>query len=205
MHSYQQSLNYLISSSQESIETYRVEIDESRAEASRILEAMRSAAAEQGVTQESRTFQKAREHYELLARRWLVAVILAAVVTAGSALAIVFGWTTEGTISDGTVLQIVLAKAAVLAILTYVTVSAGRIYRSNTHLASVNRHREDALRTFQAFVEGTENDEIKDKVLLAAAHAAFGHTATGLIGERSEGSSAIEILDGIGGSLIRKS
>lgn len=201
---YRRDLDALTAEARNSVDQSLSELGERKSEADQMLAAIRSAAAETGVSQEAVTFREAAQRYEAVAGRWLLAALAAVVVTVVAAFALVLVWDVDGQISEAAVLQIVLAKAAVLAVLTYGTVTAVRLYRSNAHLAAVNRHREDALRTFRTFVEGTESGEIKDKVLLAAAHAAFGQTATGLIGERGDSGNALEVLDGIGGSLIRR-
>ena len=69
---------------------------------------------------------------------------------------------------------------------------------------AVNRHREDALRTFRSFVEGTESPDTKDQVLLAAARAAFGQVPTGLVTDKGDGASVLEVLSGIGSNLTRR-
>ena len=200
---YQRDLDALIKNAEDSVDQSLQELDERKSESDQMLDAIRKATAEAGVSQEATTFREAAQRYETVARRWLWWSLVAVVITVGAAFALVFVLNKNGQISEADVLQIVLTKAAVLAVLAYVTVTTVRLYRSNAHLAAVNRHREDALRTFRTFVEGTEAGEIKDKVLLAAAHAAFGQTATGLIGEKSERGNVLEVLDGIGGNLIR--
>jgi len=173
-------------------------------EAEQALPAIRATAAEKGVSQEADVFSKAAQRYESASKKWLGAAAILALLTIGAAFGLFWLWARDGQITDSDVLQLVLIKAAVLAVLTYGTVTAVRLYRSNSHLAVVNRHREDALRTFQTFVSGASDDNVKDKVLLAAAHAAFGQTPTGLVSEKGEGSNTLEILDGIGGNLIRR-
>lgn len=173
-------------------------------EAEQALPAIRATAAEKGVSQEADVFSRAAERYEKASTKWLWIAAGLALLTIGAAFGLFWLWARDGQITDSDVLQLVLIKAAVLAILTYATVTAVRFYRSNSHLAVVNRHREDALRTFQTFVSGASDDNVKDKVLLAAAHAAFGQTPTGLVSEKGEGSGTLEILDGIGGNLIRR-
>ena len=201
---YRQDLDALTAEARNSAEESLRELDERKSEADQMLAAIRSAAAETGVSQEATTFREAAQRYEAVASRWLLGAGVAVVVTVVAAFVLVLTWDIDGQVSEAAVLQVVLAKAAVLAVLTYGTVTTVRLYRSNAHLAAVNRHREDALRTFRTFVEGTEAGEIKDKVLLAAAHAAFGQTATGLIGDKGDSGNALEVLDGIWGSLIRR-
>lgn len=201
---YRQEIGAITAEVRNSAEESLRELGERKSESDRVLASIRSAAAEAGVSQEAATFREAAQRYDKVARRWLLGALAGVAVTVVTAFLLVFAWDIDGQINEADVLQIVLAKAAVLAVLTYATVTTIRLYRSNVHLAAVNRHREDSLRTFRTFVDGTEDDEIKDKVLLAAAHAAFGQTATGLIGERGDGSNALEVLDGVWGSLIRR-
>ena len=169
-----------------------------------ILAAGRRASGTIGGEGEARTFREAANRYEQTSRKWLKAALAFGALTIGGAFLLFWLLGGDGSISEASVLQRVLAKGAALAVLTYATVTAIRLYRSNVHLAVVNRHREDALQTFQAFAAGATQDDIRDKILLAATHAAFGQTPTGLVSDRAEGASSVEVLDGIWGSLIRK-
>ena len=201
---YQRSLNENIAEGRQTIDRVAKEVQSDKVAAEEALSAIRAAAAEAGVSQEAATFRDAAGRYAGLAQWWLVGAILGVAATIGAAFGLVLLWDVSGQISDAEVLQIVLAKAAALAVLSYATINAVRLYRSNAHLAAVNRHREDALRTFQSFVDGTADDEVKDRILLAAANAAFGQTATGLIGDRGDGGNTVEVVEGLLGSNIRR-
>lgn len=205
LNSYRDRLEESVSETQQRAQQQIQGIEKFREQAERALQAIREAAAEQGVSQETTTFREAANRYVASAQRWLWAAIAMGLTTVGAGFAIVLLWGLDGQISDAEVLQIVLAKAAVLAVLVYATVTAVKMYRSNAHLAAVNRHREDALRTFRSFVEGTETDETKDQVLLAAARAAFGQVPTGLVTDKSDSASLLEVLGGIGSNLTRRS
>ena len=179
------------------------EIDAMREDASKALDAMREASIEAGVAHHSETFAKAAVRHESNAKRWVIAAICVGLATILAGILLVWLWESNGDISDAGVLQIVLIKAVVLSVGFYATVTCVRLYRSNAHLAVINRHREDSLRTFRAFVEGAgEDSETKAKVLLEATHAAFGHVPTGLATEGG-GTGVIEVLDGVTG-LVRR-
>lgn len=165
-------------------------------EGERNLEAIRGVSAEAGVEYQAKAFAEAAQRHEAAAKTWLRRTILSGVLTVGLVLAVVYFWGVQGGISEANVLQVVLAKAVVLAVGLYFTFGAGRIYRANAHLAVVNRHREDSLKTFRAFVAGAGDDqETKSKLLLEAAHAAFGQVPTGLAPTK-EGGNTLEVLDG---------
>ena len=166
---------------------------------------IRAGAAEAGVTQVAGTFRTAASRYESRASRWLRGSVISLIGTVVAAVLLVVLWKTDGAISNAGVLQIVLVKGTVVAVLSYATVAAVRLYRSNAHLAAVNHHRVDALRTFRTFVEGTDSNEVKDRVLLAAAYAAFGQTATGLIGETADGSNTLQAFEALFGRSVKGS
>ena len=201
---YQQELGEVVRNTKETAQQLTRELEEERGQAEQILAVIRAAAAEQGVSQESMTFREAADRYAASARRWLWAAIGAAVITVITGFIIALVWGLDGQISDAGTLQNVLARAAALAVLVYGTVTAVRLYRSNAHLTVVNRHRDDALRVFQSFVEGTESTDTKDQVLLAAARAAFGQVPTGLVADKGDSASALEVLSGIGSNLTRR-
>ena len=137
------------------------------------------------------------------AKTWFWRTIVVGVATIVAAFVLVIAWDANGNLSDASVLQIVLAKAIVLSVGFYFTVNSVRFYRSSSHLAVVNRHREVSLRTFRAFAEGAGDDqETKSKVLLEATHAAFGQVPTGLA-SGSDGTNVLEVLDGATGVLRR--
>lgn len=200
---YQQRLNSNIQQGQETIERFAGELEATKVNAEETLATIRAAAAEAGVSQEAVTFHDAADRYESSANAWLRGAIVAALVTVGVGIGIVVAWNSLGDLTGVAAWQAVLGRAAVLVVLSYATVTAVRMYRSNAHLAAVNRHREDALRTFNAFVDGTESRDIKDKILLAAAHAAFGQTSTGLVGEKADGSNTLEVFEGLFGRSMR--
>ena len=189
----------------QSIRKGEEEIEKTKSEVDSVLETVRGAAAEKGVSQEAAAFSEAAKRYHQLAQQWFRRSLVAGAVTIGFVLVLVFAWDVGGQISDANAVQVILAKAAALAVLSYATITSVRLYRSNAHLAVVNQHREDALRTFQTFVDSSSDTQVRDKVLLAAANAAFGQTATGLIGERGDGGNTIEVIEGLLGPNVRHS
>jgi hypothetical protein len=178
------------------------QLDARRAEADEALQAIRAASALAGVAHHAEVFSAAAARHEKSASKWLIASGIAALATVFAAIALVLLWEINGDISDASVFQLVVAKGVLLAVGFFITFNCVRMYRSHTHLSVVNRHREDALRTFKAFAEGTDSSEVRDKVLLEATHAIFGQTATGFIDAR-DSRDTIEVLDGVVGMLRR--
>lgn len=66
-----------------------------------------------------------------------------------------------------------IPRLIVVSVLTYGLVWSARNYAASQHNYVVNRHRRNALASFQTFVEGASDKEIKDAVLLEATHSIF--------------------------------
>ncbi len=181
------------------------EVASIRADLGHVLDAARGAVSELGASKEAETFHSAANRYDALAKRWLLGSVCSALVTIVVGILVVVVWNSVSESGTAAVVQAVLGRTAVLAVLSFATVTAVRMYRSNAHLAVVNRHREDALKTFRTFVEGTDAADTKNLILLAAAHAAFGQTATGLIGEKADGGNTLEVFEGLFGRSARGS
>ena len=180
--------------------TEAAEMAKMREEWGKSLDNVRSETSGHGAEKEAEAFGKAADGYEEDSQTWLIRGIRSAVVTIFAASILLFVVPIESSGSSVAVLASILGRATIIGVLVYGTVLCARLYRSNAHLTVVNRHRQKALETFWAFTEGSGTPETRDKVLLAATQAAFGQTATGLIGERGDGSSTIGIIQEIAGS-----
>ena len=93
--------------------------------------------------------------------------------------------------SDGLeALKYVVNRGAILAVLFTGTVWCGRIYRALTHQATINRHRALSLKTFEAFVRSTNDERIRDSVLMAVTRTIFGQVPTGLVSDSGAGQES---------------
>jgi len=180
------------------------EIEERRDEADKALQAIRTAAAESGVAYHAEVFKATGDEHAKRARWWLITSGVLSVAVVIAAVLLVVLWDVNGEISDASTFQLVVVKGVALAVGFYALVNVTRIYRAEAHLAIVSRHREDALKTFQEFVAGTETQEVKDAVLLEATHAVFSLPSTGLI-DGKDRADTLEILDGVTNTLRRRS
>ena len=96
----------------------------------------------------------------------------------------------EGTAWVG-VLQNIFTKGFLLSLIYLVLNRSIKNYTAEKHLEVVNRHRQNALRTFQAFHSAAgENQEIQDAVLLAATNAIFDANQSGYLSAKIRGSES---------------
>ncbi|MFZ1547427.1 MAG: hypothetical protein WAT12_10065, partial [Candidatus Nitrotoga sp.] len=61
------------------------------------------------------------------------------------------------------------------------TIWCGRIYKALKHQSTVNKHRANALKTFQAFVKAASNDNTRDAVLIETTRSIFASSPSGYL------------------------
>ena len=87
------------------------------------------------------------------------------------------------------VFQNVFTKGFLLTLIYFVLNRFGKNYTAHKHLEIVNRHRQNALDTFDTFVESAgENRETRDAVLLAATNAIFDANQSGYLSAKTKGT-----------------
>ena len=163
------------------IDDIRKSIVDQRAEASTIVAGMRAAAAEAGTVEYAEYFRREAEKHCSAKYRWLAAVGVLTLILVLSAAGSVWYYATVGT-ADWTLpqaVQIALAKVILFSGLSYGVVLSARSYRAESHNEVVNRHRENALRTFEAFAKASKDPETQSAVLLQATQCIFSHQGSG--------------------------
>ena len=91
-------------------------------------------------------------------------------------------------------IQFIFAKLVIFSILYYGIVFCSRNYKANRHNFIVNKHRFNALKTFEAFVAPTSGDpQTKNAVLLRTTETIFSPAVTGYLSKEpdNQGSPAI--------------
>lgn len=164
------------------------------------LEQVKRAAAEVGVAQHAIHFKEEAEAHKTASNVWLV-------ITAAFAVATLFygGWnvwyymknTVDYTLVQG--IQLGVAKLIVFLVLYFGIVWSGRIYRAQIHNFVVNKHRQNALSTFETFVKAASDPQTKDAVLIQATQSIFSPQSTSFGSGEIESSSSPQVLEIIRG------
>lgn len=152
-------------------------------DAQRVLDEVRKVAAEQGVSQEAIYFQKESSDHDAAATQWRNRTIYVATALGAYALlsAFVHKWEWIAPKDSFQAFQLGLSKVLIFAVLAYMLLLCARNFLAHTHNAIVNRHRQNALLTFNALVEAAGNDERRDVILTYAASCIFSPQDTGYI------------------------
>lgn len=183
--------NQLLDSSKREIEKKQIEITS-------IVTAAREASASAGVDVFTSDFEGYASTLETDAKNWLRYTFSCAIGTLVVAFLSIFV-PIDKDATNAQIFQFISSKLVVLLVLLASTVWCGRIYKALKHQITVNKHRANALKTFQAFVKATGNETTRDAVLMETTRAIFANSPSGYLDSAdaaSEGSGTkiLEII-----------
>ena len=81
-----------------------------------------------------------------------------------------------------------------LVLFYLLTIATGN-YRAQSHNYIVNKNKQNALSTFETFVKATDNEEIKNAVLLQTTKAIFNNTQSGYLKNECIGEESSQIIE----------
>ena len=178
------------------IENEKQKVGKTLQEAEKILEALRSVSAKTGVGKFAEVFDEQAKQNKKTARKWLIASIVSAVVIMAF-LYLIFGQLTsvlKGDIELELSLQVFFTKLLIFSFLSVVFYQVVKNYNANMHLYALNKHRQNSLASFQAFVESTEDPKIRDAVLIQATRAIFEAGETGYVSSKDVSTKGLEMI-----------
>lgn len=183
---------------------FRAEKDKILTEMQGALERVRQAASEAGVAQHAIHFKDEAVFHKRQSLYWLSATLGFASATIGYAL---YSLGPELNDLSATTLprtlQLIVPRLVVIVVLSFAFVWSARNYSASRHNFVVNRHRQNALSSFETFVKGTSDPQTKDAVLLHATQSIFVPQDSGFVktdGSAQPGSQIVEIVRGMTGS-----
>lgn len=159
------------------------QLEGSKEEANRILEEVRNVAAEQGVSQQAIYFKSESELHKTESENWKQLTIGAAIllVCVSASFLFLHKWQFLAPTNNFEALQFIASKIFVFATLSYLLFLSGKNFLSHKHNEIVNRHRQNALKTYQAIVDASSTVEGKEIILAQAAYCMFSPQDTGYI------------------------
>lgn len=170
------------------------------AEAESTLEQVRRAAAEVGVAQHAIHFKQEAEDHRSQSKLWLIATIILAILTIGFAVYNIYYYSSYGSaLNAAQSIQLAVSKIAIFSVLYFAVIWSGKVFRSQWHNYVVNKHRQNALSTFETFVKAANDDQTKNAVLIQATQSIFSPQNTGFVNQDSDGNPSPQILEIIRG------
>lgn len=157
------------------------DLEQKQQDAERILDEVRRVAAEQGVSQQAIYFQQESGTHDGDAEHWRKRTVhLAIALGIYAAVSVMFHklpFLEPKTTYDA--FQLGLSKLLIFAVIAYMLLLSARNFLAHKHNAIVNRHRQNALLTFNALVDAAKAEDRKDIVLTYAAACIFSPQETG--------------------------
>lgn len=161
-----------------------------------IIENAKSFAIEAGVSKHSSVFKSESEHHENEAKKWLgyTRNILIAIALVAIGLAFLGLYFKE----NAEIVQFTITKIVVLSALFYGLSITNRNYKAHKHNGIMNKHRQNALSTFETFSNAAStDDQTKNAILLETTHSIFSNQQTGYLkaeGDSESNNKIIEII-----------
>lgn len=193
------------------IEEQRAGVEQLRGQVEETVRSVKEAAAEAGVGQQSQVFKNEADKNDSEGRRWLKSALgfgLGAFLYA--LLFFVFPdiWPAFQTFELPTdtpaqLARSALARLVVLSLLLFGLAYSARFYAASRHNGTVNRHRQNALQTFETFVGATADPETKDAVLIETTRSIFSSQPSGFLrsdGDHESPNTVIEVVRRMAGS-----
>jgi hypothetical protein len=150
-------------------------------DAQRILAEVRKVAAERGVSQQAEYFKNESDSHEAEALKWRNWTVWTACGLGAYAIvsAFVHKWEWLSPADTYQAFQLGLSKVLIFAVLAYMLLLCARNFLSHKHNAIVNKHRQNALLTFNALVQAAGTADRQDVILTYAAACIFSPQETG--------------------------
>lgn len=167
------------------------------AEAQRALAQVRDVAQEVGVAQHANHFKSEANQHEEDAGKWLIAVVFLAVATAGFSVVNIVSFfnLSHVDLTTAETIQLAVAKVILFSLLFSALVWVGRVYRSHRHNFVVNKHRQNALSSFETFAQAAQDEQTKSAVLLQATNCIFAPQSSGYSDSSAESPSSPSVVE----------
>jgi hypothetical protein len=168
-----------------------------------ILENVREAASMYGAAQHAIHFKDEADEHRNSSKTWLIATaVLGALGVAYSLWSFRQNQTifSQGGATWWPHLAYVTSRLLVLSVVFFGMGWSAKIYRAHKHNETVNRHRQNALRTFETFAAATKEPATKDAVLLQATKSIFEPQSSGYLTGESEkvpSGTVVEVLKNV--------
>ena len=156
-------------------------------EADKILQDARAYAADKAIAPYTEFFEKTATKLNKTANLWLACTVVIILVTSYWAC---INLSTETAMPFDTpeIIRYFTTRALVTGLLITALYWTGKQYRICKHQNTINQHKADALKSFEAFIDASNEDETRDAVLLQTTHTIFAQEPTGYLDSKEAGT-----------------
>lgn len=190
------------------IEKQRNELSGVVNEARELLAGQKKFSAEIAIAGYGTLFAKEAREHQAAAGRWLITTgvlagltALAAVVNYGVSVHLLNAFSKASSselakVPTSLTVQFTFAKVILFTVGLSAAYWSARVYRSHRHNFIVNKHRANALTSFQEFVTSATDPDVRSAVLLQTTACIYAPQPTGFSsGNDTDGESPLKILE----------
>jgi hypothetical protein len=178
----------VLDQTKEDVKAKKIEIED-------VVQAAKEASASVGVSHFSTNFKKEADELEKNAKIWLKTTIGLSIST--FLITLVSYWILEIPKDSSTaqIVQVLSTKLILITVFFTATLWSGKMYRAIMHQVTVNKHRANALLTFQAFVKASNDNNIRDAVLMETTKSIFSISQSGYIDNEQSNSQQTNVIE----------
>lgn len=174
------------------------EFDQRKSELDIVIDAVKKAAQEVGVTQHTINFESASKKYKTLSYYWLAAISVTTIIII---LASLFAFNSPIEIAPNDsyasykFIQAAIARFTALFTLLIILFWEVRNYNAAQHNFIINQNKQNALSTFETFVSAARDEETKNAVLMQTTRAIFSNLPSGYLKNESADDGTSQIIE----------
>lgn len=174
----------------------KTEREETKQQTDEIIAAVQKAAHSVGVTNHTVNFQEAADSFEKKKGYWANRILGLSIVIVLYSLASF--WYCPIQLEEPYLyhfLQAALPRFTGLVVLFYGLTICSRNYRAQAHNYIINKNKQNALSTFETFVNASSSEEIRNAVLLQTTKAIFSNPQSGYLKEDGSSDDSAHIIE----------
>jgi hypothetical protein len=182
------------------------ELQSDKKTSEQILNDIRKVAAEQGVSQQATYFRDAAKEHEEKAENWLAQTRRLALLLGVYAVLTIFLHKIPFIAPTDVyqTAQLAISKVLIFGVLSYMLYLSTKNYLAHKHNAVINKHRQNALMTYEALVDAAKNTMNQEVILTHASSCIFAPQPTGYGGQGTEGPAAKSVVELLTNTMSRE-
>lgn len=172
------------------------ELEQVKSEFSEISRKLQEDAGKASTSKEAIHFKQEARNYIITSYINLTIIILLSICLIATLFAINYFLIPDNADPNKfTALNYMTNKILIIGLIAYLLKTSVKSYLSSLHNSTVNRHRQNALLTYDTLFNGAHSPETKDKILEAASACIYSHQETGYVKQSAgNNNSLMEIV-----------
>lgn len=183
-----------LQSMQSEVQSILKKLKEKDEDALKTLQKIKDVSASSGAEAYAHVFSGQANNHRRVAWWWFAAAAIFFGILLVYLIYLLWNGIGDSTDIVHTIRDIALRVLFLIAIY-FAIVHSIRNYNINKHLQVVNEHRQNSLKTFEAFLNAAANEEVKSAVLLQATKSIFDPGKTGYLHKEGQVSYSFSIAD----------